>query len=615
VNGKLKRELGLIDIFSISSGAMISSGLFILPGLAYVHAGPGVILSYMIAGFLALTGVLSHAELVSAMPKAGGSYFYITRSMGPAVGTIDGLIVWFSISLKSSFALIGMAAFTHLIIDLDIHLTALILCIFFTVINIAGVREASRFQVIVVMALIPLMLMYIYSGMSRVDVNNLSPFAPHGVLSLFSTAGMVFVSYGGLLKVASLAEETKDPTRNVPLGMIMSLGIVSILYALVIFVTTGVLGTKLGTTVETATITPITDGASAVMGRFGYYALSVAAILAFVSTANAGIMSASRYLHALSRDELIPGLFSKLSAKKGVPVYAVIMTGIFMMISVFLKLDILVKAASTVMILTYIFSSLAVIVLRESKVQNYQPRLKSPLYPWIQILSIGGFSFLVFEMGIEAILTALGLSAAGFAVYWFYGKKNKEKEYAVLHLIERITNKEFVTYDLENELKEIIRERDEIVKDRFDNLIEKCTVANINERISCIELFRIIAYHISNKLNEDEKLIHDLLIKRENDNSTSLTDFVAIPHIIIDGTKVFDIFMFRGRKGIEFTEDHDNIRAVFVLVGTRDERNFHLRAISAIAQIVRDPEFEKRWTEARNVENLRDVVLLGKRVR
>ncbi|MDY0017026.1 MAG: amino acid permease [Candidatus Delongbacteria bacterium] len=604
-----------MDIFSISSGAMISSGLFILPGLAYVHAGPGVILSYMIAGFLALTGVLSHAELVSAMPKAGGSYFFVTRSMGPAVGTIDGLIVWFSISLKSSFALIGMAAFTHLIIGLDIHIIALILCVFFTVINIAGVREASRFQVMIVMALILLMLMYIYTGVSRVDVNNLSPFAPHGVLSLFSTAGMVFVSYGGLLKVASVAEEVKDPTRNVPLGMIMSLGIVSILYALVIFVTTGVLGSKLGTTVETATITPITDGASAVMGRFGYYALSVAAILAFVSTANAGIMSASRYLLALSRDELIPGPFSKLSAKKGVPVYAVIMTGIFMMISVFLKLDILVKAASTVMIVTYIFSSLAVIVLRESKVQNYQPRLKSPLYPWVQIISIGGFSFLVFEMGLEAILTALGLSAAGFTVYWFYGKKNKDKEYAILHLIERITNKEFVTYGLENELKEIIRERDEIVKDRFDNLIEKCTIVNINERISCRELFRIIAYHISNKLNEDEKLIHELLVKRENDNSTALTDFVAIPHIIIDGTSTFDIFMFRGRKGFEFTEDQNNIRAVFVLVGTRDERNFHLRAISAIAQIVKDPEFEKRWKEARNLENLRDVVLLGKRFR
>jgi len=594
---------------------MISSGLFILPGLAYVHAGPGVILSYMIAGFLALTGLMSQAELISAMPKAGGDYFFITRSMGPAVGTINGLIVWFSISLKSAFALIGMAAFTHMIVNIDVHLIALILCLFFLFINIVGVKEASRLQVVLVISLIALILFFIFSGLNFVDVNNFSPFASKGILSIFSTAGLVFVSYGGLLKVASVAEETKNPTRTVPLGMILSLVIVGILYALVIFVTTGVMGSNLGNSVENATLTPITDAARITLGNFGFYALSIAAVLAFISTANAGIMSASRYLLALSRDELIPSFFSKLTKRSYAPLYSILFTGTFMMFSIFLKLDVLIKAASTVMIVTYIFSSLAVIVLRESKVQNYQPRLKSPLYPWVQILSIGGFSFLVFEMGIEAILTALVLSTAGFAVYWFYGKKNKEKEYAILHLIERITNKEFVTYGLENELKEIIRERDEIVKDRFDNLIEKCTVVNINERIRCRELFRIIAYHISTKLNEDEKLIHELLVKRENDNSTALTDFVAIPHIIIDGTKIFDIFMFRGRKGFEFTEDHDNIRAVFVLVGTRDERNFHLRAISAIAQIVRDPEFEKRWTEARNVENLRDVVLLGKRFR
>ncbi|MFO7810454.1 MAG: PTS sugar transporter subunit IIA, partial [Candidatus Delongbacteria bacterium] len=96
---------------------------------------------------------------------------------------------------------------------------------------------------------------------------------------------------------------------------------------------------------------------------------------------------------------------------------------------------------------------------------------------------------------------------------------------------------------------------------------------------------------------------------------TALTDFIAIPHIIIEGSKIFEIFMFRGKKGFEFTENKNDIKAVFVLVGTRDERNFHLRAISAIAQIVRDPEFEKKWLKARTLENLRDVVLLGERIR
>lgn len=612
---KLHKELGLLDIFCISSGAMISSGLFILPGLAYVQAGPGMILSYMIAGMLALTGLMSQAELVSAMPKAGGDYFFITRSMGPAVGTINGLIVWFSISLKSAFALIGMAAFTHLIIDIDVHLIAIILCSFFLFINIAGVKEASRFQVILVISLIALILFFIFSGLNSVDVNNFSPFASNGVLSIFSTAGLVFVSYGGLLKVASVAEEAKNPSRTVPLGMVLSLVIVGLLYALVIFVTTGVLGIRLGTSLETATLTPITDAAKITMGSFGFYALSSAAILAFVSTANAGIMSASRYLLALSRDQLIPPFFSKLTKRSYAPLYSILFTGAFMMFSIFLKLDVLIKAASTVMIITYIFSSLAVVVLRESKVQNYLPKFKSPLYPWIQIISITGFSFLVFEMGIEAILTALGLAFIGFTAYWFYGKKNSEKEYAILSLIERITNREFVTFNLENELKDIIRERDDIIKDRFDQIIEGCSITDIDKRMSCKDLFSVIATDISAKLGIDEESVERLLVQRENDNSTALTDFIAIPHIIIEGTEKFDIFMFRGKKGFIFTDNRDNIKAVFVLLGTKDQRNFHLRAISAIAQIVQDTDFKEKWENAKTIEHLRDIVLLGKRIR
>ena len=108
---QLKKDLRLHHVFCIASGAMISSGLFVLPGLAHAQAGPAVVVSYFLAGLLALTGMLSQAELVSAMPKAGGTYFYVTRSMGPAVGTVDGLLTWFSLTLKSAFALIGMAAF------------------------------------------------------------------------------------------------------------------------------------------------------------------------------------------------------------------------------------------------------------------------------------------------------------------------------------------------------------------------------------------------------------------------------------------------------------------------------------------------------------------------
>ncbi|MDA3838627.1 MAG: amino acid permease [Candidatus Delongbacteria bacterium] len=614
-NKSLKKELGLLDVFSIASGAMISSGLFILPGLAYVQAGPGMILAYLLAGLLAATGMLSQSELISAMPKAGGTYFFVTRSMGPAVGTIDGMITWFSVSLKSAFALIGMAAFTRLIIDIDIHVIAIVFCAVFLIINIIGAKEAGRFQIVIVFLLIGLLIFYVIDGLIYIDVQNFTPFAPNGAGSIFSTAGLVFVSYGGLLKIASISEETKNPTRNLPLGMLLAFFVVGILYALVVFVTTGVLGDKLGTTIENASITPITDGAAVFMGEWGVIALTIAAILAFVSTANAGVLAASRYPLALSRDKLIPSFFGKLSRRSKTPYVSILFTGLFITLSFMLKLDVLIKAASTVIIFTFIFSCLAVIILRESRVQNYQPKFKSPLYPWVQIVGIIGFLLLVFEMGLEAILTSLGLGFIGFLTYWFYGKKKTESEYALLHLIERITNKQFLTGGLESELKDIIRERDDIVKDRFDHLVEKRNVLDIKHKVSKEELFELIAKNVSEKLNITNNSIYELLTAREAESSTALTPFLAIPHIIIEGEKIFEMLVIRSKKGIELSDEHKDIKAIFVLLGTKDERNFHLRVISAIAQIVRDPDFEKKWIAAKNPENLRDVILLGKRVR
>ncbi|MFH1304972.1 MAG: amino acid permease, partial [Candidatus Omnitrophota bacterium] len=199
---KLKKELNFLHVFCIATGAMISSGLFVLPGLAHAQAGPAVIVSYLAAGLLAMTGMLSEAELVSAMPKAGGTYFYVTRSMGPALGTINGLLTWLSISLKSSFALVGMAAFTVLAVNIDARIAALVFCVLFIVINLIGVKEAGRFQVGLVVFLLALLIIYIVRGLPAIKVQNLTPFAPGGVASIFSVAGFVFISYGGLLKIS-----------------------------------------------------------------------------------------------------------------------------------------------------------------------------------------------------------------------------------------------------------------------------------------------------------------------------------------------------------------------------------------------------------------------------
>jgi APA family basic amino acid/polyamine antiporter len=608
---KLKKELTLLDVFCIASGAMISSGLFVLPGLAHAEAGPAVVLSYALAGLLAATGMLSQAELVSAMPKAGGTYFYVTRTLGPAVGTVDGLITWFSISLKSAFALFGMAAFAQVFADVNMQAVATGLCGLFILINLVGIRQASTAQVGLVLGLLAVLIFYIVRGVPAMRVQNLEPFAPQGTPAILRTAGIVFVSYGGLLKIASIAEEVKDPARTLPRAMILSLVTVGLFYMLVVLVTTGVLDGNL----LDHSRTPISDGARAFMGEAGWVVLGIAAILAFVSTANAGIMAASRYPLALSRDGLLPGFLQKIHGRFGTPYVSVLITGALMIGALFMKLDTLVKAASTVLILTYIFSCLAVLILRESRIQNYRPRFRAPLYPAIQVAGVAGFVFLLYRIGSASLYSSLGIISVGVVVYLTYGRWRTSREFALMHLIERITAREITTRSLETELKDIIRERDDITKDRFDRVIEECIVLDMEGAMEVEQFFKRVAEAMSAHLRLAPGEILHAIHERERQSSTVIRPGLAIPHIVIEGERTFDILLARSRQGIRFSDDVPEVHAVFVLVGTLDERNFHLRALSAIAQIVQDPHFEEKWMAAENAEALRDIVLLGERRR
>jgi amino acid transporter/mannitol/fructose-specific phosphotransferase system IIA component (Ntr-type) len=608
---KLKQELSLLKIFCIASGAMISSGLFILPGMAYAKAGPSVIVCYFLAGLLSLPGMLSLAEMTTAMPKAGGDCFTIIRSLGPGVGTVAGLLSWFALAMKSAFALVGMSIFTRLIIDIDIHIIALFFCLLFLGINLVGIREAGRTQVALVAGLFALMLVYIVTGLPKVKVENLTPFVPHGFAGMFFTTGFVFVSYTGLLKIASVAEEIKNPARDIPLGMMISLLVVGVFYVFMVFVTVGVLDDG----VLSHSLTPITDGAEVFMGRWGKVALAIAAILAFLSTANAGIMTSARSLVPLSNDGLLPRMVGRISSRFRTPHNALLITAAFVIVSLFLRLEVLVEAASVVFILTNLLACLSIIILRESRIQNYRPTFHAPLYPWVQAAGIIGFCFLIVEMGKEALFVSLLLIVTGVFAYWFYGRIRTNREYALLHLIERVTAKELTGYLLEEELREIIRQRDDIVKDRFDHIVERCVVLDIDKAVNVDELFHISSEHLSGRLGVKAARIHHQLVAREKESSTVLSDILAIPHIVIRGEHTFDILIARCKDGVFFSDAHKQVQAIFVIAGSRDERNFHLYSLSAIAQIVQDPNFERRWMTAQNTEVLRDIVLLGQRKR
>ena len=613
---KLKKELGLASVFCIATGAMISSGIFVLPGIAFAKAGPAMILAYLLAGVLVVPAMLSKAELATAMPKAGGSYFYIERSMGALPGTLAGLANWFSLALKSAFALVGIGAFAKLIwpeiSEIEIKAIAIGFCVFFCLLNLFGIKHVSRAQVLLVVILLTGLGLYIIFGAQAVNHQHFADFMPKGLGSVFATAALVFVSYGGLTKIASVAEEVRNPGRNVPLGMFLAFIVVQIIYLLVTFVTVGLVeGGALS-----GSLTPISLGAKVAMGNTGVVVLAAVAMLAFITTANSGILSASRSPMAMGRDDLLPRFLGKVNKRFSTPHISIIATTIFMIgVIAFLSIENLVKTASTMMILMFALVNVSVVIMRASKLQNYRPVFHCPLYPWIQIGAVVLYVFLIIEMGAVPLLITAGFAVLAVGWYLLYGKVRVGRESAFIHLVRRITSSKLANGSLDRELKKIVLEREGIREDRFDELVQHCTVLDIAESIGAKDMFRRVAGVLSKEIDMSENKVFDLLLDREKESSTVIQPGLAIPHIIVDGENIFDIILMRSKPGIVFSDLNQPVNTVFVLIGSRDQRNFHLKALMAIAHIVEEPEFQKRWMAAENPEQLRDVVLLSGRTR
>lgn len=609
----LNKELNLIDVFCVATGAMISSGLFILPGLAFSMAGPAVIISYMLAAVLCIPTLLSKAELTTAMPKAGGDYFYIMRGFGPLVGTIAGFSSWFSLSFKGAFALLGMGAYLRIITNMPINIIALWLCLFFIFLNLIGVKFAGKFQVFLVLGLLGILLAFIVLGIKSVNISNFSPLLGKGITPLFTTASFVFISYGGLTKVASLAEEVRNPGRNLPLGMFLSLAITAILYSFVIFVTIGVSNAQaLG-----MSLTPISDAAGVFGGDLLKIVISVGAFLAFISTANAGIMTASRYPLGMSRDKLLPMPFQRIGSKFRTPYISILFTGLFMIaVITFLKLELLVKVASSILIILYMFANLSLILFRESKILSYHPKFRAPLYPYIQIVGILGGLFLLIEMGSFIIFLTTIFLLLGIGWYKAYVQKRTTKDSALLYVLERLVakDKELASDNLLTELKDIVIKRDEIVEDKFHKLIEESQVLDIDMPLEMKDFFKDVSNILSKDLDIGPHELFKKFIQREKDSSTMIRPGLAIPHIIIEGKDTFKILLVRAKAGIISTDDK-LAHIVFVLVGSTDQRNLHLKALAAIAQITQDPEFDQKWLRAANKEELKNIILLAERRR
>lgn len=594
----LKQNLKLIHVFSIASGAMISSGIFILPGIAYNMTGPSLFLSYILAGLVAMLGALSIIELATAMPRAGGDYFFIGRTFGPLVGTITGTLSWLALSLKTAFAIFGLSAIIYALTGYPSSLIALGLTAVFVLINIKGVKETVLLEVILVAGLLLIMIAFIIAGSPHIRTDFFTPFFSNGINGSLSTAAFVFVSFGGLLQVATIAEEVKNPQKNIQRGTLLSIIVVTLLYGGIIVVTTGILPADRFTT----SMTPVADAAAILLGRPGYIIISVAAALAFVTTSIAGLLSASRYPLALSRDNLLPPWVSKVSHRSGAPVPAIILTGVVIALALQLNIDTLVKSASAVIMLTYIMSNIAVMVLRQSGLSNYKPLYKAPLYPFLQIMSILIYIFLLTDMGWSAMAGAGIFMGFSLLIYLFYGRKRASHDFALIHLLKKIVDKSWQEEGLEEELMDIVHHRD--LNDNVQKVFSSMLSFELDEAMGSDKLFERISED-AQAVGYNKAEVLNGLIEREKNFSTALTPFTAIPHMVLKEEGPLQMMVYRNRKGIYFNDDKPSVQSVFVLLGTESQRSHHLYSLAALARIISREDFKTRWNDSPRCEDLK----------
>lgn len=425
-----------METIAIAMGAMVGSGIFILPGIAYPLAGPAVVLAFFLAGLLVLPAVLSAAEMSTAMPEDGGSYVYVERGMGPLLGTIAGVGNWLMLSFKGALALVGGVPYlVYVAPGLAEYVIpiALVLAVFFTLLNVVSTKSTGQLQFAIVGIMVLAMAVFVLGGLPTIDGGQVDGAFDLSAQGLLPAIGLVFVSYAGVIKIAAVAEEVKDPGRTLPLAMLIALLVTTLIYTVVVFVAIGVapdLSPGAGFVSATGDeVASIAFAAEAAIGEWGAIMMVIAALLALASTANAGLLSASRFPFAMARDDLAPERFEHLHERFKTPALAVLITGGLMIIAILqLPIDQLAKFGSAFQLVVFILINLAVVGFREGAIDGYDPTFVSPWYPWTQLFGMGGGLFVLAQMGTVPFLGAVLIALLAVGWYLVYARPRIDRE-------------------------------------------------------------------------------------------------------------------------------------------------------------------------------------------
>ena len=424
--GELERDLGFIEAMTLGGGTMIGAGIFILPGIAAAGAGPASAVSFGIAGFVALLAAVSLSELATGMPIAGGSYHYVNRGLGGLFGSIVGWGMWTGLMFATAFYMIGFGQYIvepipfldgrTLIVAFGLLGLVLILGI-----NYYGTEESGGAQNIMIGVEFAIVIIYMIASIFYIQSGNLSPFAPTGASGIVATTGTVFVTFLGFEIIATVAGEIKDPGRLIPLTMILSVVSVTILYIILMIVTTGVVPyTQLG-----GSLVPVSDVAAVSMGIIGVVAIVFAAAVAAISSSNSSTLAASRVIFALGRDNIVNDWVNETHSRFKTPHRAIITTGVVTALLISLGLEVeaivalLAEVASFSFLVSYALVHVSLITFRWVDPPEYDPafEIPGPLYPAVPILGILMAGIVITQM--DVVVLGVGVGIVLFASLWY----------------------------------------------------------------------------------------------------------------------------------------------------------------------------------------------------
>jgi APA family basic amino acid/polyamine antiporter len=442
--GELRREIGLFQLTMFGVGATVGTGIFIVLNEAVPKAGPGVVVSFAIAGVTAALTALCYAELASMIPVSGSSYSYTYATLGEIVAYCVGWCLLLEYGVSAGAVAVGWGQYLNeLFLDLFgwqlpdaiseppgaggyVNVPAVILVALCSLLLIRGARESARLNTIMVLIKLAVLMLFVVVGLTAFDGGNLEDFAPFGIAGIGAAASTIFFSFIGIDAVSTAGEEVRDPRRTLPRAIVLTLIIVTSIYVLVAVAAVAAQPWEQfeGQEGALAAILREVTGAS-----WPSAILAFGAVISIFSVTLVVLYGQTRILFAMGRDGMLPETFHKVDPRTLTPVRNTVLVGLFVaVLGALVPLDVLANLTSMGTLVAFGVVSLAVIVLRRTQPDVPRP-FRVPLYPFLPLLSVAACGYLISGLPLNTFLLFAGWLAIALTVYFRYSVHHSRLAY------------------------------------------------------------------------------------------------------------------------------------------------------------------------------------------